>query len=133
MRDRVLSVVVSVIGGVVGGALGYFLFDWVRQQGFYALMLPGTLIGVGASLLVRNSCRVRGLICALAALALGFYTEWRFSPFLADKRLSYFLSHAYQLKPVTLLMIALGGGLAYWIGKDAGPFGLVGSRDDARR
>ena len=39
---------VLVLNGAVGGGLvGYFRFLWIARQGFYALVLPGGLLGVG--------------------------------------------------------------------------------------
>lgn len=121
MFNRVLSTTLGVIGGVVGGVFGYVLFFWIARQGFYALVIPGASIGLGCSLMARHRSTLRGVACAAAALALGLYTEWKFSdPFIADDRFSYFVTHFYKLLPITLIMIALGAALAYYLGKDAG-------------
>ena len=78
------------------------------------------MLGLGCGLLARHPSPARGVVCALAALGLGLYTEWRHFPFMVDGSLGHFLTHLSQLKPVTLLMIGAGGALAYWFGKDAG-------------
>ena len=44
-----------LIGGVAGGLVGYFGFLWIARQGFYALVLPRGLLGVGASLFANRS------------------------------------------------------------------------------
>jgi hypothetical protein len=56
----------------------------------------------------------------VAALGLGLYTEWKFAPFVDDSRFSYLVLHCFNLKPITQIMIALGTGLSYYLGKEAG-------------
>ncbi len=108
-----------LIGAAVGGALGYFAFFWIIQQGYYALVLPGGLLGLGAGI---GKCRhvLLAVFCGLCALALGLFTQWCYAPFLADESLGYFLAHIPDLKPLTLIMIALGGLVGFWI-----PFGRI--------
>ena len=53
------------------------------------------------------------VVCGAAGLALGLYTEWRFAPFVADRSLAYFISHVQLLKPITLVMLALGAFISY--------------------
>jgi hypothetical protein len=103
-----------LLGALLGGALGYAAFFWIAKQGFYGLVLPGGLLGCGAGVFKSRS-RYLSVICGLAALALGLFTEWRFSPFVADASLFYFLGHVSQLKPVTLLMIAAGAAIGFWV------------------
>ena len=62
----------------------------------------------------------RGVICAVAAIGLGLFTEWYFWPFAADESLTYFLKNVGDLKPVTMLMIGVGAVFAFWLGRDAG-------------
>ena len=100
-------------GAVIGGAIGYFGFQWIARQGFYGLILPGALLGVGASLSWNRSVPLCA-VCGVLALALGFFAEWRFAPFLADGSLGYFVSHLHQLRPITLIMIAVGGLIGFW-------------------
>ena len=101
-------------GGVLGGVVGYFAFGWLVSQGFYGLVLPGGLIGLGAGL---APCRSRwpSVVCGVSALLLGLFTEWRFFPFKADGSFSYFLRNVHELKPITLLMIAAGTGIGFWV------------------
>jgi hypothetical protein len=51
----------------------------------------------------------------LLALALGFFTEWRFAPFTQDQELQFFVVHAHRLRPMTLVMIAAGGFIGFWV------------------
>ena len=100
-------------GACVGGVAGYFLFFWIVRQGFYALMLPGVLVGFGAGLFPTRSIGPC-VACGILALALGVFTEWRLAPFKHDGSLPYFLSHVHQLRPLTLIMIVLGGVIAFY-------------------
>lgn len=105
----------ELLGAAAGAVLGFFAFFWVARQGFYAMVLPGALLGLGGGLLARDRSVLRATICGVLALALGLFTEWRFRPFYADPGLGYFLAHVHQLQPLTLAMIAAGGGLAVWL------------------
>ena len=56
-------------------------------------------------------------------MLLGFFTEWKWAvPFVDDASFFYTLTHAYKLLPLTLIMIGVGGLVAYWMGRD-GSFG----------
>ena len=108
-------------GAMLGGAVGHFAFGWLYDQGFYGLVLPGGLLGLGAG---STNCRSRwpSVACGILALVLGLFTEWRFRPFIADDSLHYFLTHPQKLKPLTLLMIAAGTAMGFWV-----PFRRVAS------
>ena len=101
-------------GGVLGGVVGYFAFGWLISQGFYGLVLPGGLIGMGAG---YGQCRSRwpSVVCGVSALWLGLFTEWRFFPFKADDSFGYFLRNVHELKPITLLMLAAGKAIGFWV------------------
>ena len=104
----------TLCGATAGGILGYFVFSWLASQGFYALALPGGLLGLGAGIGKTRSVLL-AVICGLAATALGLFTEWRFEPFIKDDSLGYFIAHVFQLTPVTLALILVGGLIGFWI------------------
>jgi hypothetical protein len=120
IQERAVSTILGVVGGAIGGAVGYYAFGWALRQGFYALLLPGGLLGLGCGLLARHPSIIRGVVCGVAGLALGLYAEWHFRPFADDTSLSYFLGHLSGLTGLTKLMAGLGGLIAFWLGKDAG-------------
>jgi hypothetical protein len=107
----------SVVGAILGGLLGYLAFGWIVTQGFYALALPGAAVGIGCGLLSTTRSLLRGILCGVAGLVLGFYSDWSQRPFLADDRFGYYLTHLHQLAPITLILIGLGGLLSFWFGK----------------
>lgn len=106
--------VLALAGAVIGGALGYFLFFVLVRQGFYALILPGAFVGLGAGIF-RNRSLAACIACGILALAIGLFTEWKFAPFIKDPSLGYFLTHVHELRPMTLIMIAVGAGTGFWI------------------
>jgi hypothetical protein len=106
--------ILSLCGALAGAALGYFAFSWLVTQGFYALALPGGLLGLGAGI-GKNRSIVVAIICGVAATALGLYSEWRFAPFVADDSVGYFFAHAYRLQPLTLVMILVGSLIGFWV------------------
>jgi hypothetical protein len=110
MKDNLLA----LAGEAAGGAFGYFGFFWIAEQGFYALVLPGGLLGLGAGVFKNRSVGV-AVVCGLAAIALGLFTEYRFAPCEDDDSLVYFLAHIPDLEPITLIMIAVGGLIGFWV------------------
>jgi len=118
--NRVVDGAAGALGALAGATLGYYTFQWLYQQGFYGMMIPGALLGLGCGLASRSPSPARGAVCAVAALALGLFVEWKFFPFNADPSFGYLLSHVSELRGVTLLMLVAGAGFAYWLGKDAG-------------
>ncbi|REJ72520.1 MAG: hypothetical protein DWQ34_05305 [Planctomycetota bacterium] len=113
---RVGALVRGLVGAAVGGAIGHFAFGWFVRQGFYAMILPGATLGAGFSALSRDRATGYGVVCAVLAVGLGLFTEWRFLPFVKDGSFTYFIGHIHELKPVSLLMIGLGGVFGYWFG-----------------
>jgi hypothetical protein len=103
----------ALVGAAIGGAVGYFLFFLIAKLGFYGLMIPGAMLGLGAGMF-RNRSIVVAIVCGLAALALGLFTEWKIAPFVADESLGFFVTHIHKLSPVTLVMVVLGGVVGFW-------------------
>ncbi len=107
------ALALGAAGAALGGLAGYFLFMWIVRQGFYALILPPALLGVGAGLCARERSMPLSVICAVAGVALALFCEWKWAPFSADHSLGYFIAHLHQLRPITLIMVALGGFFAF--------------------
>lgn len=104
----------ALLGAVVGGILGYFVFVWLVQQGLYAMVVPGGLVGIVAGL-ARPTHFATAIICGVLALIVSLFTEWQVFPFAADESLSFFLSHLFDKAPMKLLMIAAGTAIGFWI------------------
>jgi hypothetical protein len=104
----------GLVGMAIGGVLGYYAFRMAIMQGFYALALPGMLLGLGAALGSGRRSPMLAVVAAVAAAVLGLYTEFRFRPFNVDSSLQYFLTHLHQLTTVTQVMWVLGVALAAW-------------------
>ncbi len=126
MNERVevvLRGLTGLAGAAVGATVGYFSVVWLSQQGLYAIILPGPLLGLGCALVLRRSSMVAGILCGLAAVPLGILCEWRIAPFIVDRSLSYFLTHLDQLRPATMILIALGAVFAFWLGRGDNRYG----------
>ena len=109
-----INAALTFIGAALGGAIGYVAFGWLVRQGFYAPAIPGVLVGIGGGLLARERSSVVAVVCGFLAAALCLFAEWRHFPFVRDDSLSYFLSHLTDLKPLTVIMVALGGFAGFW-------------------
>jgi len=118
--ERILNVVLPIIGGIIGATVGYFLFFWITRQGFYAMIAPGALLGLGCGLLARTRSMVRGVICGIVAFLFGVFTEWKWAPFIADDSLTYMATHLQDLPPIKPVMMTVGALIAFWLGKDGG-------------
>jgi hypothetical protein len=103
---------ITIAGAVLGGILGYNAFFWVLKHGYYGMVLPGGLLGIGAGFGKSKSIWVP-VACAMAAVALGLFTEWR--SIGKNEPFGLFLRHVFDLDAVTLVMIALGGALGFWM------------------
>jgi hypothetical protein len=128
---QITSNILGLIGAVAGGVLGYYIFLWILDQGFYGLMIPGALLGLGCGLLSRHASQLRGVLCGAAGLVLGMYAEWSYRVFKPDGSFGYLVTHIYQKRPLTLVMLALGALFAYWLGKDGGFLRLPGGQRQA--
>jgi hypothetical protein len=71
-----LAMVRGIVGGTVGGVLGYFVFDWALTQGYYALVLPGSLVGIGCGLASGRKLLALGILSAIGALLVGALADW---------------------------------------------------------
>ncbi len=103
----------ALLAALGGAVVGYFAFLWIARQGFYALVVPGALVGIAASFFPTRSAAI-SVVCGLIALLTGLLSEWRFAPFIADGSLPYFFTHIHQLRPITLIMIAVGTFIGFW-------------------
>lgn len=113
-RSNATRYVLGFVGAAVGGAAGFWLTGWAARQGFYAMALPGGLLGLGFALAGRVRSQAAALVCAVLAVPLGLYTEWAHFPFVADRSLGFFTENLDQLRGMTWVMIALGALGAYW-------------------
>ncbi len=119
------NILISLVGAAVGGVLGFFGFGWFLSYGFYALVLPGGLMGIGASAGRARSMPL-AIVLSISAIVLSLVAEWKYRPFVKDDSLDYFVQHLHQLSPVTFLMIAVGAFVAFWGGYD--PWGRLHGR-----
>jgi hypothetical protein len=105
---------VGALGGVV---VGYFAFFLLARLGFYGLVLPGALLGIGCGALSGGKANLLGIACGLLAVLAGVFTEWRFAPFNKDDSFAYFVTHVGDLGTLTLASIAAGGLFGFWFGR----------------
>ena len=115
MNPNLPELPLSVGCAIAGGVLGHFVFLWLARHGFYALLVPGGLVGFGGGVLARTRSIHRGIIRAVLALLAGILAEWRLAPFVADTGFGYFFTHLQNLNAVTVLLIAAGTVCGYYL------------------
>jgi len=112
-----MGTVLGLAGAIAGGVLGYSLFKVMAGQGFYAIVLPGALVGIGCGALSGRKSTTLGIASAILALAAGIFAEWWFAPFAADVSLSYFITHFHKKRVITFVLIAIGAICAFYFGR----------------
>ena len=104
----------NLICGLAGGAIGYFLFAWFLKYGFYAMIAPGGLLGLGASFYPHRS-KFLPVLTGVLALCVGFVAEWKEHYYREDQSFGYFVSHVSGADPVFWLMVLAGGALGFYL------------------
>ena len=112
-----MKLALGIVGALIGGVVGSLVFGLLANQGLYAMVLPGAAMGFGCAALSKIESIPLGIACAVGALILGLGLEWHFFPFIADNSLGHFIKNIPNLRGMTMMMIALGTGLAFWIGR----------------
>jgi hypothetical protein len=128
MTRSLISNLLGLVGAAVGGVVGFYTFRWLEYHDYYGLAIPGAFVGLGCGLLAQHRSILRGIVCGVAAFILSLYTEWTHAVFLEDNTFLFMLKHLNRKSPVTLLMIAIGTIIAFWVGQDAGFRLLPGRR-----
>jgi hypothetical protein len=103
----------GLIGATAGAFAGYHAFGWILKQGFYAMVVPGALIGLGFGYASGARSKGLGAICAGLAVAFTLFVEWKF---MRHGNIEAFLNNLQHLGGVTWLMILLGAWCAYSFG-----------------
>ena len=111
--SRQPRIALGVVGGVVGGCVGYLAFYWIARQGFYAIIIPAGLLGLGAGFGAGSRSQTFAIACGIAGLAIGLLTEWQFAPFAVDDSFVFMLRHILDKQPFKLAMLAIGPVIAY--------------------
>jgi hypothetical protein len=104
----------GIVGGIAGGIVGGFICKFLADQGFYAGMVPGALVGLGFSLAARQGHLGFGVVSGILGLLAGLITEWKI--FHAEQS---FFNSIVDLKDegiVTWIMLGIGTVLAFSIG-----------------
>jgi hypothetical protein len=120
MNRLLISNLLGLVGAAVGGVLGFYTFGWLWHYGFYGIAIPGAFVGLGCGLLAQHRSLVRGIVCGAGAFLLSIFTESRYYALPEEDSFRYMVTHFYRLGPVTLVMIAIGTAIAFWVGQDAG-------------
>jgi hypothetical protein len=97
MSPKVLSNALGLLGAVSGGVAGFVVFGFLLRINLYGLILPGTLAGLGCSLLARHRSLPRGIACGALGLLLGLLAEWYNFPFVGDSAYDAFREHLSKL------------------------------------
>ena len=112
-----ISWLLGLLGAILGGLAGYFAFMYAKDQGFYAPVLAGGLVGVGCGLLSRHHSMLRGILCGIAGVLLGYYCDYRITILPRYETFADTWSLFPSMGPWTNIMVILGGLVSYWFGQ----------------
>jgi hypothetical protein len=105
-------------GGAIAGAVaGYLAFLLLMHSGFYSLVLPGALLGLGAGALSGHKSNALAVVCGLAGAAVGILADWHSAPFIKDPSLNFYLAHLSDLSRASQFSIVAGAVFAFWFGR----------------
>ena len=107
------NLVLGLIGAAIGGAVGYFILFWMLKKGYYALVLPPSLMGLAAGFCARGRSVLLAILCGIAGLSLALFIEWKLSAFEVDRSLFYFLTHVHRVNQVDLIVLIVGPILGF--------------------
>lgn len=115
-RGAAVDLALGTVGAVVGAVVGVWVFGLIARQGFLAVFLPGALTGLACGAVSGRRSVVLAVVSGILGTLAGVVAEWRLGAFEEDDSLWFFITHLQDLRPFTLGMIAVGGGLAAWFG-----------------
>ena len=110
----VKQLVLGTLGGLAGGAIGFFACQLLADQGLYAAVLPGALVGLGFAFAARKKHIAFGIISAILGLVAGLVTQWR----VYSNEPSFFklVGELKDYSMVTWLVLGVGTVLAFSFG-----------------
>ena len=74
----------GILGAVLGAVVGFFLFQFLTQQGLYLIVLPGALVGLGCGFAARSRSFVFAIIAVAVAIPATIVCEWKTDAYLCD-------------------------------------------------
>src|SRR4051812_6008054 len=114
MISQRTAVCLGAVGALAGAVVGFWGVGIFARQGFHAIVLPAGLPGIIGGAIARKRSALWAIGCGLLGLAAGIATEWKYRPFIADKSLSYFVSHISDVTPMVLGVIIVGSIIGGW-------------------
>jgi uncharacterized membrane protein (UPF0136 family) len=117
-REHVVRWGLAILAATVGGVAGYFLFRWLCDFGLFGLLIPGAVLGLAGTLVMRRRSWAFGILCGIFAWPLGVFSLWMVRIPWDDEEPGFFylLTHPNHVSPTLLIIIALGAVCAFWFG-----------------
>ncbi len=113
-RTNYPAAVLGMLAGVILGSVGFWLL-W--KIGFYGMVLPGAMVGLGCGAQSRAKSIPLGIASAVVAFVLCVVLEWYYRPFVADESLLYFVKNLSDLQNRTKFTMACGIFAGFWFGR----------------
>lgn len=102
----------------IGAALAavvvaYFAIYLLKKNGFYAMMLPGLLVGSACGYASGCRSQVLGIVSLLIAIVASVLLEWQI---FYNEPLPRFLANFHTIGTLKIGMHLFGAVMAYWFG-----------------
>ena len=105
----------GMLGGIAGAIAGIFICKFLADQGYYAGVVPGALVGLGFSMAAKRGHLGFGVASGILGLLAGLIAEWQL--FHSDDSFLHSIQDLQNEGIVTWIMLGLGTILAFSIGK----------------
>ena len=113
----------GILGAVLGAVVGFFLFQFLTQQGLYLIVLPGALVGLGCGFAAGSRSFVFAIIAVVVAIPATIVCEWKTDAYLCDDGktlmgIGEYVSRMVELRGWQLpVFVGLNGVIAFWLGR----------------
>lgn len=107
----------AIVGAVIGAASGYVAFELILKYGsLYALVLPGTFIGLARGFASKKVSILLGIACGVVALAMSIWLEWNYAVRPDGQTVINFLFRIHERPFRNVASIVAGTMIAVWFG-----------------
>ena len=114
------NLILGVVGGVGGGVIGFLICKWLSSQGFYAVVIPGSLVGMGFGYCARKRHVVFGCVSGILGLFAGLITQWKV--YSNEPSFWKLVGELKDYSAVTWIMLGLGTvfAVSFGTGRNSG-------------
>lgn len=125
----VKNLLAGLVGAVVGGIVGFFIYQWLFNNGYSGPVVPPACVGLGFGLAARKRHIAFGFISAVLAVGATMFTVWKIR--LVDgTSFTDFLEWYMDKNTFGWVMVAIGIAMAFSFGMGRENYGTPSQKSD---